>query len=113
MDQRQDLLMKLHHTQLHTRMKNAALRHNHCRYRVVAVGIDHRGRFISIKTNIPRLETRSYHAEERVIYGSPLSLARIVIARYNKRGDRLPIDPCEECRRLAEERGIVIEEVEK
>lgn len=56
--------MKAHRSHLLNRILNAAMRVTNCRYRVVAVGLDHRHRVISIATNTPRLHSRGYHAEE-------------------------------------------------
>lgn len=81
------------------------------RYRIIAAGIDHRGRIISLATNSPRLETRGFHAEERVIHTSPRTLRRIVLLRIGACGNQLPIDPCSHCQKLADRRGIVIERV--
>lgn len=80
-----------------------------CRYHIVAVGIDHKDRIISPATNTPRLPNRGMHAEERVIFSSPRSLDRIIIARIGARRNILPIDPCKQCEKLALKRGIKIE----
>jgi hypothetical protein len=50
----------------------------------------------------------SYHAEERLIHSSPPTLKTILIARIGKGGRFRPIDPCDDCLRLAEKRGITI-----
>lgn len=84
---------------------------HYCRFRVIAAGIDYKDRIISLKTNTPRLPNRGMHAEERVIFSSPRSLERIVIARIGARGDILPIDPCARCNKLAAKRGITIERI--
>lgn len=85
------------------------LRISHCRYRVIAAGIDNRNRIIGIATNRPRLQSRSYHAEEVLLHRLPRSLVRILLARVNNRGELMPIDPCCVCSRLAEKRGVQIE----
>lgn len=89
-----------------------------CNYRVVALGIDSKGRHIGIKTNTPRFGMKDrtkyrngYHAEERLIHSMPRSLFRIIIARVGKDGRFLPIDPCKHCLKLANSRGITIETV--
>lgn len=89
-------------------MIKAALR-SVCRYRVVAIGLDSRGTIISLATNTPRLSSRGYHAEERVIHRSPLSLTTIQIMRVGSKGETLPIDPCVKCQRLASKRQVRIE----
>lgn len=100
--------MKLHTSHLPARMLHVAQRVN-LRFKVVAAGIDHRGKVIAIATNAPRLQRRSWHAEERVMHNSPRSLAKVVIARVGKTGRWLPIDPCAVCKELARKRGVVIE----
>lgn len=101
--------MRSHISTLHSRMIRAALRVHHCRYRIAAAGIDNRNRIIGIATNRPRLQSRSYHAEEVLLSRSPRSLVRILLARVNNRGELMPIDPCEVCSRLAKKRGVRIE----
>lgn len=103
--------MRAHRTTIVDRVQRAGLRVK-LRFRVVAVGLDHRGRFIAIATNTPLFECRSRHAEERLMHKSPPSLRRILIARIGKQGAWLPIDACENCKRLAARRGVVIERLE-
>lgn len=104
--------MKTHYQHLTDRILRAAMKVTTCRYRVVALAIDRRGQIIDIARNTPRLSTRGYHAEERLIYRNPRSLAKILIARVGARGEFLAIDPCEHCRKLAEKRNIKIERYE-
>lgn len=91
------------------------------RYKIAAIGIDHRSRVIGITFNRPRHmphvdQHRSnwrgsgYHAEELLLHRLPRSLRRIYIARVNSSGTRvLPIHPCSKCLRLAEKFGVKIE----
>lgn len=104
--------MKAHLSTIKPRIVRKA-RSSPCRSKIVAVGIDHRGRIVGIKSNTRRFMSSGggWHAEERVMFSSPLSLRRILIARVNKRGKFRPIDPCEKCARLAAKRGIVIESI--
>jgi len=100
--------MRTHLTSLLPRAIRAALRVHTCRYRVVAVGVDYRSRVIGLATNMPRLERRGWHAEERLIHRSPRSLRTVLIARVGADGELLPIDPCEHCRKLADKYGVRI-----
>ena len=100
--------MKAHRSTLVDRMRRAGARVN-LRCRVVAVGIDGRGRIIGIATNTPRLRNRSWHAEERLIHRQPRSLSMIVLGRFGLAGVLLPIDPCPKCAELAARRGITIQ----
>lgn len=101
--------MRSHLSTLTPRLLRAGLRVSLCRYRVVAVGLDNRNRFIGLATNTPRLSTRGYHAEERLLHRSPRSLHRIYIVRVGANGRFLPIDPCPHCQKLARTRQVVIE----
>lgn len=103
--------MRAHISNLLPRMIRAALKVSSCSYRVVAVGFDRRLRIINIATNLPRLATRGWHAEERIIFSSPRSLSLIQIARVGSYGQLLPIDPCPHCAKLASRRGVRIESV--
>jgi len=102
--------MRSHLSILIPRMIRAALK-SPCRFRVVAVGLDHRNRLIDICTNTPRLPSRGFHAEERLIHRNPRSLVSILILRVGVAGDLLPIDPCEKCSRMAGKRGIKIQKI--
>lgn len=83
-----------------------------CRYKIAAVGIDHRGRVIKVVTNKRRFDKHggSHHAEEVLLHRCPKSLERIIIVRVNNRGDKLmPIHPCQKCLKLASKFDVVIE----
>jgi hypothetical protein len=100
--------MRSHLYTLIPRMIRAGLRVK-LRYKVIAAGIDHRDRIISIATNSPYLPLRGRHAEERVMFNSPRSLRRILIMRVGARGQMLKIDPCALCAELARKRNVKIE----
>lgn len=103
--------MRAHISTLVPRMIRAGLKIHNCRFRVIAAGIDSHNRIISIATNRPRFQNRGLHAEERIIYSSPKSLARILILRIVARGDLLPIHPCRLCQKQADKRNIIIESI--
>jgi hypothetical protein len=85
----------------------------------VGIAVDRKGRYIGIKTNVPRenlsdIYTNSYHAEERLIHSmSPLIISEILIARIGKSGDLRPINPCDRCKKLADKYGIKIRSIEE
>jgi hypothetical protein len=108
----EDTILRSHISTLIPRMIRAGMRVTDCRFKVVAAGIDHNNRIISIATNKPRFAKRGLHAEERVIYSSPKSLAKILILRVGARGDLLPIHACRLCQKQAEKRGIIIEPIQ-
>jgi hypothetical protein len=82
-----------------------------CRYKVVAAGLDKNGNIIDITGNSHRLEARSWHAEEVLIFRNPPNIRRILIGRFNKSGKCLAILPCSHCSKIAANRGIVIEAI--
>ena len=84
-----------------------------CRFLISAVGIDYRGRVIISRTNRPRFSRKGggVHAEMSVMLEAPKSLRTIIIARVNRRGELMPIDPCEKCAEKARQLGIVIRTV--
>lgn len=102
--------MKLNPAHITPRLVRKALT-SICRHKVAAAGVDNRGRVIAMSTNRPRYSTPQggWHAEELLLYRTPLSLARIVIVRVNRSGKQLAISPCRKCARLAAKRGVTIE----
>lgn len=104
--------MKCHSTTLISRMIRAGLKVSpYCTYRVIAAGIDYRGRIIDIATNSPGTVNRGIrglHAEEKLMRRAPKSLRRVIIIRVNSLGDLLPIDPCKVCDSIARGRGVSI-----
>lgn len=104
--------MNLDPRNLHNRIRRKASG-SPCKYRVIAVGINGRGRYIGIAANRPRFYRTGggWHAEEVLMHRSPPSLAKILLARVGASGDFLPIEPCARCRRLARKRGVSIEEI--
>lgn len=103
--------MKAHITTIHARIKSRAIKNCGSEFKVGAVGVSRNGTVIDIAVNTPRLEKRSLHAEEKIIFRNGKNLTTIYIARFNKRGKKLPIKPCKHCKRLAEQRGIKIREI--
>lgn len=103
--------MRSHLSTIIPRMIRAGLRVSQCRVRVVAAGVDSRGRIISISTNSPRLPKRGMHAEEKIIHTSPRSLRKILLLRVGARGALLPIHACSHCQKLADKHNVKIERV--
>lgn len=104
--------MKCNSAQILDRLvKKAAT--SQCRYRIAAIGLDYRGKVIASATNRPRFPRAGAgtHAEMSVMLKAPRSLRTIIIVRVNRRGDLMPIDPCEKCAAKAEELGVTIKSV--
>lgn len=85
-----------------------------CTYRVVAVGFSRKGNIIGMNMSRPQKNRHSAlgHAEYQLMTRYGRKLHKIVIARFNGRGDMLPIEPCKNCSGLAERLGIIIERIE-
>lgn len=85
-----------------------------CRYKVGAIGFNHKGEIISSSFNKPRFcrEGGSVHAEMHVMKISPPSLKSILICRVGLSGNLRPIHPCKTCQQKADELGIKILTIE-
>ena len=85
-------------------------RYSKCRFKVSAVGFDRFGKYLGVAYNRQFLEGkgRSYHAEVMLIKRYGKRLSKIFIMRVGRKGDLLPIDPCVNCKRLADKLGIKI-----
>lgn len=81
-----------------------------CRYKVSAIGLNHRGEIICTAMNKPRFVRKGggLHAEMNVMRLAGPSLKSIVLCRVGARGDLRSIDPCNMCREKAEEIGVKI-----
>jgi len=81
-----------------------------CRYKVSAIGLNKKGEIIGSSVNTVRFNKLNggIHAEASLIgrYGSQLKT--IIICRVNKTGGILPIEPCDNCQKLANKFGIKI-----
>lgn len=91
------------------RLVSTAMRSS-CRFRVAAIGLNHRGKVIASACNAPRFNRRGggIHAEAAVMKKSPMSLRTILLCRVGARGDLLPIDPCDACNDMARKRRVRI-----
>jgi cytidine deaminase len=82
-----------------------------CRYKVSAIALDKRGNVLATASNSPRFAKLcgGVHAELAVLRKAKVEAVRtVLIARVNKRGDLLPIDPCPTCSRVMGRLGIKI-----
>jgi tRNA(Arg) A34 adenosine deaminase TadA len=83
-------------------------------YRVTAVAYSSKGDILGYASNNVRKNLKplrrgaGVHAERELItrYGNKIKY--IVIARFGGSGDLLPIDPCENCAKIADNLGIKI-----
>ena len=73
-----------------------------CKFRVSAICLDKRGRVLGIASNLPRLSKKGggIHAEMAALQKWGVSIDKIMLLRFGGGGDLLPIDPCENCKRI-------------
>ena len=83
---------------------------SHERHKVAAIGLSNKGTPIASAFNRSRFIHKGggIHAEMAIMLMAPKCLKTIIIARVNKRGEFLPIDPCKACASKAKKLGIKI-----
>lgn len=80
-----------------------------CRTKVSALGFNANGDLVFTATNRPRFsrEGGGIHAERAVMaHSRKYGITSILIARVNRSGDLLTIDPCDKCQSIADDLGI-------
>jgi cytidine deaminase len=87
-------------------------------YRISCVALDKKGQVIGYTTNKFRKDNikpvigSGLHAEAYAMARYyPFGLKTIVIMRIGLSGEVLPIDPCEDCQKMANKLGITIQSV--
>lgn len=85
-----------------------------CKYKVAAMGFNHRGNCLGSMSNAPRFsrEGGSLHAELRLMRRYRSQLKTILIVRTNNKGELKPIEPCRVCAAVAEILGIKIRSIQ-
>ena len=80
------------------------------KYFIAAAGISRKGNCIEIVTNKPACKpgNRLYHAEGSLILKHGRKLSVVYIARFGDSGEMLPIEPCEQCKAIADRLQIKI-----
>jgi len=96
-------------TNIKERLLKKALQ-SYGRHKIAAIGLNSKGIPIAAAFNKARFPHKGggIHAEQAVMLMAPKCLTTIVIARVNKSGDFLPIDPCAVCKQKADDLGIKI-----
>jgi len=83
-------------------------------YKITAVAFSRKGDVIGFASNNirsdfpPKRRGAGRHAEMQLIRKYGRRVAYIVIARFGQSGEMLPIDPCPNCSKVAEQLGIRI-----
>ena len=81
---------------------------------VTAIAISKKGNVLGTTcnnpSNVPGM--RHKHAEGILMSRFGKSIYKIFILRTGRAGNKLPISPCEQCLKLAQRLGIIIEEIE-
>jgi hypothetical protein len=99
--------------QILNRAKKKALQ-SICKFQIAALGFNKRGECVIIKTNRPRFGGRGggLHAEILVMNeAKKYGIVRILICRVGKGGEVRPIEPCDNCAKIAAKLGIKINSV--
>lgn len=81
-----------------------------CVHKVAAVALSKKGNVLGSVTNSYRYIQYGggLHAERELIRKYGRAIFQIIIARVNKGGNFLPIDPCANCKKIADRYGIRI-----
>lgn len=81
-----------------------------CRFKVSAIGISSKGNVLGSCINNHRFDGKGggIHAEINLIRRFGKKLNTIIICRVGRGGDLLPIDPCDNCQKVADKMGIKI-----
>lgn len=98
------------HTREYIRIAKRKTKHSPCKFKVVAIGLETKGRVMGIVTNSPRFSRKGggLHAEMRLIARYGQNIGTIILFRIGKGGSLLPIHPCKVCKKNAEKLGIKI-----
>lgn len=83
---------------------------SNCRFKVSAIGISAKGNVLGSCINNHRFDGkgRGLHAEINLIRRFGKKLSTIIICRVGRSGEMLPIDPCDNCQKVADKLGIKI-----
>ncbi len=81
-----------------------------CHFKICAIGLDKDGEILGYVNNSARFSRKGggLHAEQRLMARYQQHIKTIIIIRTNITGSLLPIDPCDMCKRKADELGIKI-----
>lgn len=86
-----------------------------CRYKVSAIGLNRKGDVICSAMNKAFIASRGggLHAEAILMRRYGRKIRTIVICRINNYGELLPIDPCDNCQKMADKLGITITSIKR
>jgi cytidine deaminase len=86
-----------------------------CRYKVSAIGLNKKGDVFCSSINKQFLSSRGggLHAEMILMRRYGRKIKSIIICRINNYGEPLPIDPCENCKKMADKLDITITSVKR
>ena len=81
-----------------------------CTFKVSAIALSHKDEVLGVTCNTHRFSRKGggTHAETRLIERYGNNIKTIIICRVGKSGTLLPIDPCENCSKVARDYGIKI-----
>jgi cytidine deaminase len=76
---------------------------SHCKFKISVICLNKRGELIGVHTNTPgKFNKRGAgnHAEQNAISKHGGKITTMILFRVNPRGDLLPIEPCNKCKKL-------------
>ena len=84
------------------------------KFRISAVALDKNGNVLATAVNRPRFNYKGggLHAEIAVLKKAGPKTHSIVICRIGNAGDLLKIEPCEQCQKILDKKGIKIYSVD-
>lgn len=83
---------------------------SNCRYKVSAIGFNHKGDVLGTAYNTHRFTRKSggIHAEINLIRKYKNQLKTILICRVGHSGELLPIECCDKCQKVCDKLGIKV-----
>lgn len=82
-----------------------------CRFKISAFGFNYKGELVAKATNQSRFIRHGggLHAEAKIMQSAKRKgIKTIIICRIGRQGNLLPIEPCDNCKKLAEKLNIKI-----
>ena len=85
------------------------------KYRIVAVGFNKKGEFLSVATNRARFSKKSggLHAEINMLLRHGKDLHSLFLLRVSRKGELLPIDSCACCKGVLAEHKVRVYKVRR
>jgi cytidine deaminase len=81
-----------------------------CKFKISAIALDKRGDVIATAVNRPRFnrEGGGVHAEMVALQKGGRKVHSMIICRVGNSGDLLPIEPCDQCKRVLDKKRVKV-----